>query len=675
MSGSGDVTGGDDNPPFSGLLLKLLSKPYHSQPSSSSAAAPPPPENPAATSAASSSFLVPPHKLMAPPQPAEAAEAADRRVVFLPRTAFPDALPLSWRFQPGALLPPSPPPPPLPTPPIPNPGLRQREAAPVSGVRGERSWSGGWGGNGNGIGIRNRPGGSGGGEGDLCSFGGSRREERRMPRRQCAPIERYHDRSAKRWGADDRARRRHEWAPTAAIAARENKPKVRKEWVPLKGKRVGNCELECNGDEFDCECNNNGSGSEGDREESVDSLPSDAAGERKGAHQEDDALEEEMIDSLELNDDLDCRKMEISSKTWSRKELRSDALRGHKISSLQTRARKSQRERPCDIETFTPSFFSLYETLIPAEEDKANQEHLLSLLAKSLNKEWPEAQLHLYGSWANTFGFSNSDIDMCIAIDDSTASNHNMLLKVADIMELNNFQNVQAITNARVPIVRMTDPVTGISCDICINNLLAVANTKLLKDYAQIDDRLHQLVLIVKHWAKSRAINEAYRGTLSSYTYVIMCIHFLQQRKPAILPCLQEMEATYTLTIDGVECNYFDQVQELSNFGAKNKENIAQLLWAFFHYWAYKHDYKNDVISVRTGSIISKQEKHWTTRVGNDRHLICIEDPFETSRDLGRVVDKHTVKILREEFERAADILQYDPKPSVTLFEPYVTED
>lgn len=128
----------------------------------------------------------------------------------------------------------------------------------------------------------------------------------------------------------------------------------------------------------------------------------------------------------------------------------------------------------------------------------------------------------------------------------------------------------QAIANARFPIVRMTDPVTGISCDICINNLLAVANTKLLKDYAQIDDRLHQLVLIVKHWAKSRAINETYRGTLSSYTwvtwssfitlphtrnlfawnviifssissfrYVIMCIHFLQQRKPAILPCLQ----------------------------------------------------------------------------------------------------------------------------------------
>ena len=77
--------------------------------------------------------------------------------------------------------------------------------------------------------------------------------------------------------------------------------------------------------------------------------------------------------------------------------------------------------------------------------------------------------------------------------------------------------SLQALTNARVPIVKMMDPKTGIACDICINNLFAVANTKLLKDYAQIDDRLHQLAFIVKHWARSRAINETYRGTLSSY--------------------------------------------------------------------------------------------------------------------------------------------------------------
>ncbi|KAB2002816.1 hypothetical protein ES319_D11G090800v1 [Gossypium barbadense] len=156
--------------------------------------------------------------------------------------------------------------------------------------------------------------------------------------------------------------------------------------------------------------------------------------------------------------------------------------------------------------------------------------------------------------------------------------------------------------------------------------------------------------------------------------YVLMCIHFLQQRRPAILPCLQGMETTFSVTVDDVECAYFDKVENLCNFGSSNQETIAQLVWAFFNYWAYIHDYANSVISVRTGSLISKGEKDWTRRIDNDRHLICIEDPFVVSHDLGQVVDKFSIKVLRAEFERAADVMHYDPNPWITLFEPYVLE-
>ncbi len=37
-------------------------------------------------------------------------------------------------------------------------------------------------------------------------------------------------------------------------------------------------------------------------------------------------------------------------------------------------------------------------------------------------------------------------------------------------------------------------------------------------------------------------VNDSYRGTLSSYCYVLMCIHLLQQREPPILPCLQAIK-------------------------------------------------------------------------------------------------------------------------------------
>jgi hypothetical protein len=45
--------------------------------------------------------------------------------------------------------------------------------------------------------------------------------------------------------------------------------------------------------------------------------------------------------------------------------------------------------------------------------------------------------------------------------------------------------------------------------------------------------------------------------------------------------------------------------------------------------------------------VCSKEEKNWTRRIGNERHLICIEDPFETSHDLGRVVDRHSIRVRR----------------------------
>ncbi|KAJ9188415.1 hypothetical protein P3X46_003774 [Hevea brasiliensis] len=408
-----------------------------------------------------------------------------------------------------------------------------------------------------------------------------------------------------------------------------------------------------------------------DIEEPLLNLEAEMIEDVKDEGDELDDLGEELVDSLLLEGESDGKNDRKQNRHSREKESRLDN-RGQQMLSQRMRRLKSQMECRRDIEGLNASFLEIYESLVLPEEEKAKQKQLLALLEKLVNKEWPQAKLYLYGSCANSFGVLKSDIDVCLAIEDSDINKSEVLLKLADILQSDNLQNVQALPRARVPIVKLMDPVTGISCDICINNVLAVVNTKLLRDYAQIDVRLRQLAFIVKHWAKSRGVNKTYQGTLSSYAYVLMCIHFLQQRRPAILPCLQEMEATYSVTIDDIKCAYFDRVEKLRGFGSRNRETIAQLVWAFFNYWAYRHDYVNAVVSVRTGSIISKQEKDWTRRVGNDRHLICIEDPFETSHDLGRVVDKFSIKVLREEFERAADIMQYDLNPCVTLFEPYV---
>lgn len=99
------------------------------------------------------------------------------------------------------------------------------------------------------------------------------------------------------------------------------------------------------------------------------------------------------------------------------------------------------------MDALTPSFLSIFEALVPAEEEIAKQKQLLLSLQNLVNKEWPNARLHLYGSCANSFGVSNSDIDVCLAIDDADINKLDILLKLADVLQSGNLQNVQVNKN------------------------------------------------------------------------------------------------------------------------------------------------------------------------------------------------------------------------------------
>jgi len=80
---------------------------------------------------------------------------------------------------------------------------------------------------------------------------------------------------------------------------------------------------------------------------------------------------------------------------------------------------------------------------MPSEEEIAKQKQLLTSLSRLINTEWPNSKLYLYGSCANSFGFSNSDIDLCLSIDDKEMSKVDIILKLADILQAGNLQNIQ----------------------------------------------------------------------------------------------------------------------------------------------------------------------------------------------------------------------------------------
>lgn len=62
---------------------------------------------------------------------------------------------------------------------------------------------------------------------------------------------------------------------------------------------------------------------------------------------------------------------------------------------------------------------------------------------------------------------------------------------------------------AKVPIVKIWDPELKLACDMNVNNPLALENTRMIKTYVQIDDRVRPLAMVIKHWTKQRIMNDA----------------------------------------------------------------------------------------------------------------------------------------------------------------------
>lgn len=70
-------------------------------------------------------------------------------------------------------------------------------------------------------------------------------------------------------------------------------------------------------------------------------------------------------------------------------------------------------------------------------------------------------------------------------------------------------QDVICVAGAKIPIVKFEDPELQLKCDLNVNTVTSLENTRMIKTYVEIDDRVRPLAMIVKYWTKQRGLNEA----------------------------------------------------------------------------------------------------------------------------------------------------------------------
>ncbi len=133
-----------------------------------------------------------------------------------------------------------------------------------------------------------------------------------------------------------------------------------------------------------------------------------------------------------------------------------------------------------------------------------------------------------------------------------------------------------------------------------------------------------------------------------------MILNFLQTRSPPVLPCLHRRPHQRLIGKDGTPSSFADDLITLRGWGHKNKETLGDLLFHFFRKYAYEIDYERNVVSVREGQLISKQAKGWHLMQNN---RLCVEEPFNTERNLGNTADDISFRGVHMELRRAFELI------------------
>ncbi|KAI5795929.1 hypothetical protein FPQ18DRAFT_256401 [Pyronema domesticum] len=306
-------------------------------------------------------------------------------------------------------------------------------------------------------------------------------------------------------------------------------------------------------------------------------------------------------------------------------------------------------------EALTKDMEDEFEKLKPSSESEIRRKSFLEKLSRILNDEWPgyDTQVHAFGSTENHLCMDDSDVDVCIT---TKCKEIEQTCKLSALLAKRGMEKVVCVPGAKVPIVKIWDPEFNVACDMNVNSTLALDNTRMIKTYVEIDDRVRPLALIIKHWTKQRILNNAaIGGTLSSYTWICMILNFLQTREPPVLPSLHVLPHKKKPPNCGVDVSFADEIDVIRGaWVVKNHETLGELLFGFFKKYGHDLDYETSVLSVREGRILSKDQKGWTYLQNN---RLCVEEPFNTSRNLGNTADDCSMRGIHLEFRRAHKIL------------------
>lgn len=272
--------------------------------------------------------------------------------------------------------------------------------------------------------------------------------------------------------------------------------------------------------------------------------------------------------------------------------------------------------------------------MMPTTGESKTRSKLLSRLSTAIGME-----VQPVGSYVTGLYLPTSDIDVVIIppagtifsraeLDQFTATRG--ILSISSSLSCNRyFTNIEPVTRATVPVLRVADATSSVRVDITFQKKHSVAATKIVQHWEEILDRKHghrclrALVLVLKQFLTMRRLGNTYTGGINSYVLVWMVVAWM------------ELE-----------------------YAKRPVKDLGSMLMEFLKFYGNEFDYATKTIRINPQpsygvKTLTRNSYGWERPPFPERSscALCIYDPADPSIEMGGKV--YAIKHVKETFADA----------------------
>ncbi|UZJ54703.1 hypothetical protein CBS101457_004023 [Exobasidium rhododendri] len=360
----------------------------------------------------------------------------------------------------------------------------------------------------------------------------------------------------------------------------------------------------------------------------------------------DDEEEQEEEDASRDTDSHPGAELEIRLGN-KRKEPKSSKTNGkkRKVDDRIELEGKSKREKKRELARGTPwcvevdfesclnqadvlhdELMAFADWISPTPEEHETRKLVIQLIRKAIVNQWPDADVHAFGSQSTQLYMPQGDIDLVVVsqkMDDQRRET--VLRNIAACLRRNNLAtDVQVIAKAKVPIVKFVCTYGKYKVDISLNRMNGVDASHFVQDWLHRCPALRPLIMAAKLLLSQRGMSEVFSGGLGSYSVICLAISHVQMH-----PRIQRGE------IDPAR-------------------NLGVLFLEFLELYGKNFGYDDVGISITgRGKYFRKAARGWK----DDRRpfMLSIEDPGDASNDISK--GSFSILNVRQAFGGAFDIM------------------